>query len=419
MLGLREGGRTGLGQILSAEHGEKLLGTLVHASKTPNYLCGVPKCVPQLPGLCDGEIDYYLGQHQIRIEAYERDQITDDLAARAGLFPLIQVLQRRPIYIVGNSALRGLDFFKYRDFFEISTPNFHLEIDGIENLCQQIVGKNQEGTYLVSAGVSAAVIICNLQQRMPRSTFLDCGSIWDAFVGIGGQREWRADLYANPQALERWKELNLGRVNAGIRGFQRDELSQDRVEDLFSTFEQYSYGMFPQQRQMYSNLAKLVRGQTVLEAGCGNGLGTAILDRTASGIVGTDKSSRNAQFAQCLYPWIQFETWDVSHRWEGSKFQTVVCVEMFEHLRSPHMALIHILNAATDNVWITTPNGRVRPDLPENPHHIAEYSPMEIVQMLHGASENIQVTVHHWETWEVLDTNTLVDPVVYHVKLNK
>jgi protein-L-isoaspartate O-methyltransferase len=38
--------------------------------------------------------------------------------------------------------------------------------------------------------------------------------------------------------------------------------------------------MFPQQRAIYSRLVPEVSGKTVLEAGCGVGLGTAILSRT-------------------------------------------------------------------------------------------------------------------------------------------
>jgi hypothetical protein len=67
----------------------------------------------------------------------------------------------------------------------------------------------KSAVYCVSAGVSAAIIIDQLHDTLPDSCLLDCGSIWDAFVGIGGQRQWRAELYANPKAWERWKRKNL------------------------------------------------------------------------------------------------------------------------------------------------------------------------------------------------------------------
>jgi len=57
--------------------------------------------------------------------------------------------------------------------------------------------------------MSSAIMIGKLHGKVKEAFFLDCGSIWDAFVGIGGQRDWRKNLYNNPKDLEDWKRRNL------------------------------------------------------------------------------------------------------------------------------------------------------------------------------------------------------------------
>ena len=168
---------------------------------------------PGLPGFAEGQIDHFLGRYNIWMEAYERDRVTDDLARKADLFPLIAELQHWPLCLIGPEPLDGMKQHLAPDwewrFVPISTPNLHKEEGGIERTVELASAGRVPGIYLVSAGVSAAIIIDRLHDAIPDSWFLDCGSIWDAFVGIGGQREWRAKLYADPVAWEQWKRDNL------------------------------------------------------------------------------------------------------------------------------------------------------------------------------------------------------------------
>jgi hypothetical protein len=212
ILGQNEGRRTGLGQVITAEHGKRLFDIIKRRHTEKWFLFAVPKCLWSLPGFAEGQIDWFLGNNNIPLEGYERDMVTDDLAAEAGLYPLIHRLQYMPVCVIGNKALRGLKFLNYKHFVEISTPNFHLEPNGIERAISEAVawGKRiKNAIYVVSAGVSAACIIDGIWGNVPDCWAMDCGSIWDAFVGIGGQREWRAKLYADPVAYEKWKFDNL------------------------------------------------------------------------------------------------------------------------------------------------------------------------------------------------------------------
>lgn len=207
------GKATGLGQILDERTGERLLDVIIRRYCDPNFLFAVPFCFWEWEDFTNAKIvekiELLLKAYKIDIAFYERDMVLDDLAKEAGLYPLISQLQKMKVVVIGNSALRGLDFLNYDHFIKISSPNFHLEKDGIENVIAAVKHYGQSATYLVSAGMSAALIIDGLWREIPDSFFLDCGSIWDAFVGIGAQRHWREELYADASKLERWKYDNL------------------------------------------------------------------------------------------------------------------------------------------------------------------------------------------------------------------
>lgn len=209
IMGKREGELTALGQRISAVHGLKLLEVLRRRQYTPNFLFAIPCCLQYLPSFEDGEVRKFLFSKDINIECYERDSITDSLAEDAGLFPLIKQLHSLKCVIIGNKHLRGLSFLGYAHFIEVSSPNLHLEEGGIEKAVSEALTYGEPAVYLISAGVSAAIIADRLHDEIPNSFFIDCGSIWDAFVGIGQQREWRAKLYSDPKKMKEWRHANL------------------------------------------------------------------------------------------------------------------------------------------------------------------------------------------------------------------
>lgn len=209
ILGTRQGEKTGLGQILDAGHGNLLLDVLRRRQGTKNFLFAVPKILWTMPGFKEGQIDWFLGKEGIAIEGYERDMVTDDMARQADMHPFIRQLQDMPTAIIGPKEFRKLGFLKLRHHTIISTPNLHMEQGGIDKAVADTLAYGSPGVYLVSAGVSAAVIIDRLHDRIPNAWFIDCGSIWDAFVGLGEQREWRYQLYRNPGKLHLWKDMNI------------------------------------------------------------------------------------------------------------------------------------------------------------------------------------------------------------------
>lgn len=212
MMGIRLNNLTGLGQVIHYATGQKLLDVMQRRQASKDWLFAIPKCLWDLPQLTPPAttIDTYLKKHKVKIEGYERDMVLDDLARDAGLFPLIQQLQDMDTVVIGNQWLSGLKFLDSKQFIPIPSPNLHMEIFGLEKVVQAAMERpRRDCVYLISAGVSAPLIIDRLYDLIPDSWFIDCGSIWDAFVGIGGQRTWRANLYANPVAHQKWKEKCL------------------------------------------------------------------------------------------------------------------------------------------------------------------------------------------------------------------
>lgn len=189
------------------------------------------------------------------------------------------------------------------------------------------------------------------------------------------------------------------------------EIDQDRAFDLLDTFEKHGCIMFAQQQKVYAHLSRMVAGSTVLEAGCGSGIGTAILSRMTIQTIGTDKLARNVEFARCLYPWLDFREWDICHPTD-LRAHIIVCVEAFEHVRDPEKAIDNLLSATREKLWISTPNGTGKPRPPENPYHVCEYTPEEILDMI---PRNTPVTIRNAITWEIVDIRTEADPLVYQI----
>ena len=207
------GKATGLGQILDEHTGERLFDVILRRYSDPNFLFAVPFCFWEWEDFINAKIgekiELLLKAHNIDMAFYERDIVLDELAQEAGLYPFIHQLQQMKTVVIGNKDLARLDFLGYDHYIKISCPNLHLEEGGIERAVENAQHYGQSAVYLVSAGMSAALIIDQLWGTIPNSFFIDCGSIWDAFVGIGAQREWRKKLYDNPAELERWKHDNL------------------------------------------------------------------------------------------------------------------------------------------------------------------------------------------------------------------
>lgn len=184
------------------------------------------------------------------------------------------------------------------------------------------------------------------------------------------------------------------------------EIDQDRAADLWDLWTRTGHVMFPQNRRIYEHLSRVLRGRRVLEAGCGAGVGSAMLAQSALLFQATDKLRANVAFARELYPWVHFGLWDLNSPWHGGQADVAVCVDAVEHVSDPGRAIRHLLGAARREVYFSTPNGEGRKMPPENPFHTREFTRAEVLALLGGRD----VTVLDWETFTepVAETNTFV-----------
>jgi 2-polyprenyl-3-methyl-5-hydroxy-6-metoxy-1,4-benzoquinol methylase len=206
------------------------------------------------------------------------------------------------------------------------------------------------------------------------------------------------------------------------------EVNQSRVHEAAELFDKYGYTMFPQQWKIYNKLAGHLAASncnSVLEAGSGNGIGTAILNhRLPHKVTGSDKLRANCEYSQGIYPWIPFLKWDINEPYgegvgvakEYLNREVVVAIEVFEHVANPQQAMQNLLDAATKEVWISTPNGLGKERPPSNPYHVQEYTTEEMFDFVWACmGEQCTTSLHHWETFERVDIDTKVNPLVYRI----
>lgn len=202
------GGMNAEGTIYTQELCDDLSESLKF--KSPHFYFSSPAGLKRADwtGIGEEKIDRYLASQDVAIDFVEKD--TWDKAVREGRFaPFIRQLRKMNVVVIGNKHLRGLNFLKYDKFVEVSYPNCHLEVDRVVEEC---LAYGKPGVYLFSAGLPAALMVQKLHGKIPDSWFLDIGSVWDAFVGIGAQRGWRAELYADEEKYKAWRALNLSDI---------------------------------------------------------------------------------------------------------------------------------------------------------------------------------------------------------------
>ena len=204
-IGLRTGGH----QIYTEDIGNALIDAL--RLDKPNYLRAVPKCLEEKQWYGEERMDRWMDTWGIKNKTfYERDEITDELAKKGLLNSFIKQLTIMDTVVISNKYVRDIKkFLPYKHYIEIPKLDVYTEEGWLEKYTQKVLDYGKPAVYLFSAGFAAAPFIAKLHGKIPNSFFLDVGSIWDAFCGIGGQRGWRAELYEDPKKLKQWKEQQL------------------------------------------------------------------------------------------------------------------------------------------------------------------------------------------------------------------
>ena len=130
----------------------------------------------------------------------------------------------------------------------------------------------------------------------------------------------------------------------------------------------------------------------LLELGCGEGRGVALLAPLASSYLGIDKISSiiddlstqypDFQFKQSVFPPVPFE---------DNSFDTIVSFQVIEHIKDDHSFIEEIYRVLKPGgkALITTPN--IRMTLSRNPWHEREYTADELHALCQKYFKNVQV----------------------------
>jgi len=182
-------------------------------------------------GIGEARIDGYLKAHDLNIEFYEKDEW--DRAMKTGeLEEFIEQIRKMNVVIVGNKYLRGLNFFNYNHFVEIGYPNCYT--DGtFFSACEEAIVYGKPAIYLISCGLSSALLVQKLHGKIPDSWFIDCGSIWDIYCGIGAQRGWRGELYSDKEKLKEFLRKTLNKFISEVEVEKQYELILRNLDEMY------------------------------------------------------------------------------------------------------------------------------------------------------------------------------------------
>ena|SRR3990167_5427760 len=100
------------------------------------------------------------------------------------LGPLLAALTARPVVLVGPTYLRHLPLFPVAAHVDV--PGRMRHEDAIEQLVHESMAALEAwpgAVVIVSAGLTAKVLIHRLHAASPASTLLDCGSVCEPYVG--------------------------------------------------------------------------------------------------------------------------------------------------------------------------------------------------------------------------------------------
>ena len=136
----------------------------------------------------------------------------------------------------------------------------------------------------------------------------------------------------------------------------------------------------------YHLMAPFIAGKRVLEAGCGEGYGAALMARHAAQVVGVDYNAAALELARARHrlPNLEYRAvnlLDLAKEQPG-EFDVVTNFQVLEHLEdpSPFLSAAAVCVKPGGLLILTTPNRLA--SVSENPYHVHEYTAPELQALL-------------------------------------
>lgn len=130
-----------------------------------------------------------------------------DEAVRTGnLGPFLKTILdvRRDLCLLGpRDLVHKARWLTWSTAYIVPNSNAYSELGQME------VSLGKHDVYVYCMGLGATALIMRMRKHYPDSTHIDLGSVLDVFVGLGADRGWRRELYADPVELKRIIDKNL------------------------------------------------------------------------------------------------------------------------------------------------------------------------------------------------------------------
>jgi SAM-dependent methyltransferase len=146
----------------------------------------------------------------------------------------------------------------------------------------------------------------------------------------------------------------------------------------------------------YRFAAARAAGARVLDAGCGEGYGAALLAEAAAHVLGVDRAEAIAVAARRRHPRLEFRAFDLA-RLDAleERFDLVVSFQVIEHLPEPEafLAALAARTAPGGTLVVTTPNRLA--SVSENPYHLREWTAPELAALAAPLLPGVEVLGVH------------------------
>lgn len=143
----------------------------------------------------------------------------------------------------------------------------------------------------------------------------------------------------------------------------------------------------------YRYIASVAAGKRVLDAGCGEGYGTALLAQSVGSVVGVDRIEPvTTARARHKAPNLEYRVGDMTQLDAiGEQFDVVVSCQVIEHLTDPVGFLRGLAGRVRPGgrLIVTTPNRKMT--MTENPYHLQEWTAPEMLALAKPVLPGVEV----------------------------
>lgn len=158
--------------------------------RQPRYLLGLQPLVIDLLG---SEVVAWLARRHLAFDWVDGDLFVT--ASQAGtLTPFVSALSQRRTLLVGPSHLEALYLFPRVGHVIVPARNAFAVYASLERQVLAAVEKMDADVVVLSAGMSANLLVDVLARTHPAVSALDCGSLWEPYVGLVTRTYHRAIL---------------------------------------------------------------------------------------------------------------------------------------------------------------------------------------------------------------------------------